>query len=375
MAEATHVKACKPNWKLEHRVFCVEFYFKHGSFKKVNELFHVKFETASSPCKSVIQAWIDHFRTYGTVLNLNVKDDKRPTHSGRPRKRTAELIDDIREAVGNSPKRSIRKRSQTLGITPTTLWRVLKHDLRVFPYRIRTSQKLTNADIAKRLTMAVKLVAKVECCDTFLGLLFTSDEAHFDLDGKVNSKNNVFSGTQKPSEISQKPLHSERCTVWAALSARGIIGPIFIEENGRNVTVTKERYVKVLEEFWKEVESLYPSLLPRLWFQQDGAPAHTSIMAREWLKNHFGTRVISRLTPFEWAPHSPDLSPPDFYLWGYLKDKVYANKPQNIVELKDSIKDEIGKIPRSVCKDVMNNFVVRLRKCMELNGEHLEHML
>ena len=59
----------------------------------------------------------------------------------------------------------------------------------------------------------------------------------------------------------------------------------------------------------------------------------------------------------------------------YLKDKVYANKPQNIVELKDSIKDEIGKIPRSVCKDVMNNFVVRLRKCMELNGEHLEHML
>ena len=158
MAEATHVKACKPNWKLEHRVFCVEFYFKHGSMS------YFKFETASSPCKSVIQAWIDYFRTYGTVLNLNVKDDKRPTHSGRPRKRTAELNDYVREAVGNSPKRSIRKRSQTIGITPTTLWRVLKHDLRVFLYIIRTSQKLINADMAKRLAMAEKLVAKVESC-------------------------------------------------------------------------------------------------------------------------------------------------------------------------------------------------------------------
>ncbi|KAI6651147.1 hypothetical protein LOD99_5498 [Oopsacas minuta] len=250
------------------------------------------------------------------MLNLNTKDSKRPTHSGRPRKRTAEVINDVREAVGNSPKRSIRKRSQSLGITPTTLWRVLKQDLSFFPYRIQTGKKLSNVDKVKRVAMAEKLVAKVESCDSFLGLPFTSDETHFELDGRVNSKNNVFWGTQKPSEIVQKPLHSERCTVWAVIGARGIIGPNFIEENGRNVTVTKERYVKVLNEFWKEVESLYPSLLPKLWFQQDGAPAHTSLIAREWLKNHFGTRIISRLTPFEWAPHSPDLSPPDFYLWG-----------------------------------------------------------
>ena len=123
-----------------------------------------------------------------------------------------EFIYDVRDAVENSPKRSIRKRSQALGITPTTLWRVLKLDLHVFPYRIQTGQKLSNEDI-KRLNMAEKLVAKVESCDSFLRLLFTSDEAHFDLDGKVNSKNNVYWGTQKPLEIAQLPLHSERCTV------------------------------------------------------------------------------------------------------------------------------------------------------------------
>ena len=29
----------------------------------------------------------------------------------------------------------------------------------------------------------------------------------------------------------------------------------------------------------------------------------------------------------------------------------------------------------SACKDVMVNFVLRLKKCAELNGGHLEHML
>ena len=94
-----------------------------------------------------------------------------------------------------APKSQSGKRSQSLGITPTTLWRVLKHDLCVFPYRIQTGQKLTNVDMGKRLAMAEKLVAKVESCDSFLGHLFTSVEAHF----------------------------SERCTVWAAIGEKGII--------------------------------------------------------------------------------------------------------------------------------------------------------
>ena len=58
-------------------------------------------------------------------------------------------------------------------------------------------------------------------------------------------------------------------------------------------------------------------------------------------------------TDFELAPHSPDLSPPDFFLWDYLKDKVYANKPRTISELKENTREEIRAILRSVCKSVM----------------------
>ena len=219
------------------------------------------------------------------------------------------------------------------------------------------------------------MLEKMEESPEFLKFIWTSDEAHFNMEGKVNSKTNVFWGTSKPQEVATTPLHSPRCTVWAAISARGIIGPMFFEESGATVTVTKERYVEVLEAFKSELYALYPSLMNRFWFQQDGASCHTSKMSRDWLKKNFGRRVISLKTDFEWAPHSPDLSPPDFFLWGYLKDRVYSEKPRTITDLKEAIREEMRAIPRSVCKAVMDNFVLRLKKCNELNGGHLEHML
>ena len=51
----------------------------------------------------------------------------------------------------------------------------------------------------------------------------------------------------------------------------------------------------------------------KFWFQQDKAISHTSNLARDWLKENLGGRVISLKNDLEWAPHSPDLSPPDFF--------------------------------------------------------------
>ena len=85
--------------------------------------------------------------------------------------------------------------------------------------------------------------------------------------------------------------------------------------------------------------------------------------------------MISLKTDFEWAPHSPDLSLPDFFLYGYLKDRVYTGKLRTITELKEAIREEIRVITNSVCKNVMDNFMLHLKKCTELNGGNLEHML
>ncbi|MCP4494502.1 MAG: hypothetical protein GY820_45470 [Gammaproteobacteria bacterium] len=40
----------------------------------------------------------------------------------------------------------------------------------------------------------------------------------------------------------------------------------------------------------------------------------------------------------------PDFTPQDFFLWGALKEKLYANSPSSVQELEDSIRSEIQNI-------------------------------
>ncbi|GFT52324.1 uncharacterized protein TNCV_1065331 [Trichonephila clavipes] len=56
-----------------------------------------------------------------------------------------------------------------------------------------------------------------------------------------------------------------------------------------------------------------------LWFLQDGATCHTSRATIDLLKDTFGDRLISRFGPVNWPPRSCDLTPLDYFLWGYAK--------------------------------------------------------
>jgi len=64
-----------------------------------------------------------------------------------------------------------------------------------------------------------------------------------------------------------------------------------------------------------------------VWFQQDGATAQTSRRSLSLLREMFPGHVISLRGDIRWPPRSPDLTPCDFYLWGYLKAKVYEQRP------------------------------------------------
>jgi len=62
------------------------------------------------------------------------------------------------------------------------------------------------------------------------------------------------------------------------------------------------------------------------------------------------------------------LTPIDLFLWGYLKTQVYARKQQSIQELEGYIEDKAAKIPQSMCENVVNCFVERLRCLIDVHG-------
>ena len=91
-------------------------------------------------------------------------------------------------------------------------------------------------------------------------------------------------GTKKPNYYLEKPLHSEKITVWAAFSADGITGPFFYEDGGGYVeTVNKDRYLNILKGTFLPALRRKGIQLDNIWFQQDGAAPHTAVAVLEWL--------------------------------------------------------------------------------------------
>ncbi|GFU18381.1 DUF4817 domain-containing protein [Trichonephila clavipes] len=185
------------------------------------------------------------------------------------------------------------------------------------------------------------------------------DEAHFWLNGYVNKQNCRIWSEANPQVYVETPLHPEKLTVWCALWAGGIIGPYFFKnDESHNVTVNGDRYRAMITNFF--IPELNNHDVQELWFQQDGATYHTARATIDLLKDTFGDRLISRFGPVNWPPRSCDLTPLDYFLWGYVKSLVYADKPQTFDHLEDNIRRVIADIRPQMLEKVIENWTSRL---------------
>ena len=69
------------------------------------------------------------------------------------------------------------------------------------------------------------------------------------------------------------------------------------------------------------------------------------------------------------------MTPLDYYLWGAVKDKCYAGKPETIDALKDNIHEAIGEIQLHTMDNVLKNCTDRVGYCMASRGSHLNEII
>jgi len=113
-----------------------------------------------------------------------------------------------------------------------------------------------------------------------------------------------------------------------------------------------------------------------VWFQQDGATAHTANESMTIVRNMFPWHLISRFGDVPWPPRSPDLSTCDFFfLWGYLKSRVYTHKPRTLNDLKETIRQEIRPIDRQLLAVSWAILNKRLENCIQSDGRHLTDII
>ncbi|GFS60494.1 putative DD41D transposase [Trichonephila clavipes] len=112
-----------------------------------------------------------------------------------------------------------------------------------------------------------------------------------------------------------------------------------------------------------------------LWFQQNGATCHTARVTIDLLKDTFGDRLISSFGPVNWPPRSCDLTPLDYFLWGYVKSLVYADKPQTLDHLEDNIRRVIADIRPQMLEKVIENWTSRLDYIRASRGSPMPEIL
>lgn len=100
----------------------------------------------------------------------------------------------------------------------------------------------------------------------FNNMLF-SDEAHFHINGYTNKQNCRYWSCENPNCKSEKPLHSHKVTVWAAMSAHGIIGPRFLRtaEVARLLLLRSDMWAIIKDIFTSELQN-FPGFNTRTWF-------------------------------------------------------------------------------------------------------------
>lgn len=171
---------------------------------------------------------VDIYRETGSVA--------RKVGTGRPRVRNEANVEAVRTVIEDQPNTSIRHLHQQVDLSYSTCQRILKHDLQLHPYRLQAFHEIIPNDYPQRQAFCQWFLNHLDNHDEVLEKTFFTDECWFHLSGYTNSQNMRMWSAENPHYFIEAPLHPQKIGVWAAISKRRIIGPIFFEGNNKLFT-------------------------------------------------------------------------------------------------------------------------------------------
>lgn len=211
--------------------------------------------------------------------------------------------------------------------------------------------------------------------------MLTSDEANFELHGCVKSQNvrryaplkssDPVEGGRPEHFVVDKPTYSPKLMVFCGMRRDGTFGLTIF----RNHRMNGASYHRLLQyTVFPELRQWNGGNMDGLYWQQDGAPVHCTDANMRYLDNQFGDRIIGRrcIQGREWPPRSPDLSPLDFCLWGFLKSKVYNPRPGTLNALEANIRREVAALDPEMINRAILGMKTRAQRCIANNGGHVE---
>lgn len=290
---------------------------------------------------------------------------------GRPSSHAGSALETrIIEHFERNPRTSTRRAAAVFNVSHSLVWRTLRDDGQ-HPYHFRRTQELIAADYVPRINFCAWYRTRVQADPNFAASVLWTDEASFTRNGILNQHNeHVWARTNPHAFSTHNFQHQWRINVWAGIVGDTLIGPIWLPAR-----LNTETYMNVLSEHVEEqLEELSVTEYSNLIFQHDGAPAHFARPVREYLNGRYA-EWIGRGGPIPWPARSPDLTPLDFFLWGFVKNYVYAKECSSEEEMKARIQTAFTSITPAMLTNARLSLHRRTSLCIQEEGRHFEPFL
>ena len=145
-----------------------------------------------------------------------------------------------------------------------------------------------------------------------------------------------------------------KINVWGAICYSGKIDLHFYKEK-----TNSDVYINILKRYIPKIKELVqdPFIIIR-----DNASYHCSQQTKEWIKKNKVKEIL------DWPPNSPDLNPIE-NVWGIIKRELQKENISKRSILINRIKEIYENIPYKYIENIVESFVTRLQRCIDLEGD------
>ncbi|UYV79064.1 hypothetical protein LAZ67_17000978 [Cordylochernes scorpioides] len=213
---------------------------------------------------------------------------------------------------------------------------------------ILANRRITVREVAEDLNISIgschsifindEMLDSVRDDPNLLQRVITGDEAWvYGYDVETKAQSSQWKLPHKPRPKKARQVRSNvKVLLTVFFDCRGVVHHEFLPQ-GR--TVNKEYYLQVMRNFRQEIRQKRPDLWKnKNWLlHHDNAPAHTSLLVRDFLAKN-NTLMMPQ------PPYSPDLAPCDFFLFPKLKRAMKGRRYATLDEIKTASKEELKKI-------------------------------
>jgi histone-lysine N-methyltransferase SETMAR len=311
------------------------------------------FETLM-PEPATIKGWYEKLEHGLEIRELNLS-------GGRPRLDHFET--QILELLNDNPYYSLRRMSSILKLSKETLKRIIHEKLGMKKVSTRWVPHILTQDQMQARVEQAQLMKGILLKNKQYGFLniVTGDESWFYLFYPPSSK---WIKKEEDRPVMESMSHlSKKVMVTICFSSTGL-RHLFTLPHGQTMNAKSfvDYVLKPVEKSYEMIE--LPPDAPCL-IHYDNARVHLAKHTADFLQQ-------SSLVRIPHPPYSPDISPCDFFLFGYIKHLLTNVTFADEDSLEKYILSLAGQIPKSKYLDVFNHWIDRLDYVIESGGKYFD---